>query len=63
MQALVRETEKMISTVEGNDLRDAALIASAQRRRSMKSPPSALLQRLRASWALGTIGRFRYKRG
>lgn len=28
----------------------------------MKSPPSALLQRLWASWALGTIRRFRYKR-
>lgn len=31
MQALIRETEKMMSTVEGNDLRDAALIASAQK--------------------------------
>jgi ferritin-like metal-binding protein YciE len=31
MQALVHETEKMMATVEGNDLRDAALIASAQK--------------------------------
>jgi ferritin-like metal-binding protein YciE len=31
MQALVHETEKMMATVEDNDLRDAALIASAQK--------------------------------
>jgi len=31
MQALVSETEKMISMVKGEDLRDAALIASAQK--------------------------------
>jgi ferritin-like metal-binding protein YciE len=31
MQALVRETEKMLSMLKGNDLRDAGLIASAQR--------------------------------
>jgi ferritin-like metal-binding protein YciE len=31
MQALVNETRKMLEMVEGNDLRDAALIASAQK--------------------------------
>ncbi|MGA7324601.1 MAG: DUF892 family protein [Rhodomicrobium sp.] len=31
MQALVRESEKMLEMVEGNDLRDAAIIASAQK--------------------------------
>ena len=31
MQALVGETEKMLTIVTGNDLRDAALIASAQK--------------------------------
>jgi len=31
MQALVNETEKMMTIVKGNDLRDAALIASAQK--------------------------------
>ena len=31
MQALVHETGKMLTMVEGNDLRDAALVASAQR--------------------------------
>jgi ferritin-like metal-binding protein YciE len=31
MQALVKETEKMLGMVKGNDLRDAALVASAQR--------------------------------
>src|SRR3982074_845425 len=31
MQRLIAETEKMMSMVKGNDLRDAALIASAQK--------------------------------
>src|SRR5713101_7417335 len=31
MQALVHETEKMLGMLKGNDLRDAGLIASAQR--------------------------------
>ncbi|WP_113366133.1 ferritin-like domain-containing protein [Rhizobium mayense] len=31
MQALIHETEKMASMLKGNDLRDAGLIASAQR--------------------------------
>jgi ferritin-like metal-binding protein YciE len=31
MQALINETEKMIAMVKGDDLRDAALIASAQK--------------------------------
>jgi len=31
MQALVRESQKMLEMVEGNDLRDAAIIASAQK--------------------------------
>ena len=31
MQALIRETEKMLDMLKGNDLRDAGLIASAQR--------------------------------
>jgi ferritin-like metal-binding protein YciE len=31
MQALIHETEKMLSMLKGNDLRDAGLIASAQR--------------------------------
>ncbi|TGQ42043.1 MULTISPECIES: DUF892 family protein [unclassified Mesorhizobium] len=31
MQALAHETEKMIAMLEGNDLRDAGLIASAQK--------------------------------
>jgi ferritin-like metal-binding protein YciE len=31
MQALVNETEKMLAMLKGNDLRDAGLIASAQR--------------------------------
>jgi ferritin-like metal-binding protein YciE len=31
MQALIHETEKMIAMVKGDDLRDAALIASAQK--------------------------------
>lgn len=31
VQALVAETEKMLKLVKGNDLRDAALIASAQK--------------------------------
>jgi ferritin-like metal-binding protein YciE len=31
MQALIGETEKMLSMVKGNDLRDSALIASAQK--------------------------------
>ena len=31
MQALVHETEKMIEILKGNDLRDAGLIASAQK--------------------------------
>jgi ferritin-like metal-binding protein YciE len=31
MQALVNETKKMMDMVKGNDLRDAALIASAQK--------------------------------
>jgi ferritin-like metal-binding protein YciE len=31
MEALVNETEKMLTIVKGNDLRDAALIASAQK--------------------------------
>jgi ferritin-like metal-binding protein YciE len=31
MQALVNETEKMLTIVKGDDLRDAALIASAQK--------------------------------
>ena len=31
MQALINETEKMITVVKGDDLRDAALIASAQK--------------------------------
>ena len=31
MQALVKETKKMITMVGGEDLRDAALIASAQK--------------------------------
>jgi ferritin-like metal-binding protein YciE len=31
MQALVKEAEKMLGMVKGNDLRDAALIGSAQR--------------------------------
>jgi len=31
MQALVNETEKMMTMVKGNDLRDAALIASVQK--------------------------------
>jgi ferritin-like metal-binding protein YciE len=31
MQALINETEKMLTMVKGNDVRDAALIASAQK--------------------------------
>jgi ferritin-like metal-binding protein YciE len=31
MQALISEAQKMLSIVEGNDLRDVALIASAQK--------------------------------
>src|SRR5215831_11211810 len=31
MEALVKETEKMLSLLEGDDLRDAGLIASAQK--------------------------------
>jgi ferritin-like metal-binding protein YciE len=31
MQALVKETEKMLGCLKGNDLRDAGLIASAQK--------------------------------
>jgi Domain of unknown function (DUF892) len=31
MQALINETEKMIAMVQGDDLRDAALIASVQK--------------------------------
>ena len=31
MQALINETEKMTALVKGNDLRDAAIIASAQK--------------------------------
>jgi ferritin-like metal-binding protein YciE len=31
MQALIAEIEKMMSMVKGNDLRDAALVASAQK--------------------------------
>jgi ferritin-like metal-binding protein YciE len=31
MQALINETEKMITMVKGDDLRDAALIASTQK--------------------------------
>jgi ferritin-like metal-binding protein YciE len=31
MQALINETEKMMSMVKGDDLRDAASIASAQK--------------------------------
>ena len=31
MQALLRETEKMLGLLSGNDLRDAGLIASAQK--------------------------------
>jgi ferritin-like metal-binding protein YciE len=31
MQALVRETEKMLEMLKGNELRDAGLIASAQK--------------------------------
>jgi len=31
MQALVKETDKMVALVNGDDLRDAALIASVQR--------------------------------
>jgi ferritin-like metal-binding protein YciE len=31
MQALVHETEKMLAMLKGNDLRDAGLIASAQK--------------------------------
>jgi ferritin-like metal-binding protein YciE len=31
MQALVNETEKMLSILQGNDLRDAGLLASAQK--------------------------------
>jgi ferritin-like metal-binding protein YciE len=31
MQALIRETRKMLSILEGDDLRDAGLIASAQK--------------------------------
>lgn len=31
MQALVRESEKMLEMLKGNDLRDAGLIASAQK--------------------------------
>jgi ferritin-like metal-binding protein YciE len=31
MQALINETEKMLTMLNGNDLRDAALIASAQK--------------------------------
>jgi ferritin-like metal-binding protein YciE len=31
MQALVHETEKMFSMLKGNDLRDAGLVASAQK--------------------------------
>jgi ferritin-like metal-binding protein YciE len=31
MQALVGEAEKMLTMVKGNDLRDAAMIASAQK--------------------------------
>jgi ferritin-like metal-binding protein YciE len=31
MQALVNETEKMLAMLKGNDLRDAGLIASAQK--------------------------------
>ncbi len=31
MQALVRETEKMLGILKGNELRDAGLIASAQK--------------------------------
>jgi ferritin-like metal-binding protein YciE len=31
MQALIHETEKMLGMLQGNDLRDAGLIASAQR--------------------------------
>lgn len=31
MQALINETEKMLAIVQGEDLRDAGLIASAQR--------------------------------
>jgi ferritin-like metal-binding protein YciE len=31
MQALIKETEKMMSIVQGDDLRDAAIIASVQK--------------------------------
>ena len=31
MEALINETEKMLSLLEGDDLRDAGLIASAQK--------------------------------
>ena len=31
MQALIRETRKMLSILEGDDLRDAGLIASVQK--------------------------------
>src|SRR5258706_11900090 len=37
MQALINETEKMIAMVKGDDLRDAALIASAQKVEHMRS--------------------------
>jgi ferritin-like metal-binding protein YciE len=31
MEALLKETEKMLTMLKGNDLRDAGLIASAQK--------------------------------
>jgi len=45
MEALVSETEKMLSLLEGDDLRDAGLIASAQKLKHYEIAPTAPLRR------------------
>ena len=49
MQALIRETRKMLSILEGDDLRDAGLIASVRNSSTTRSPLTAPPRHLPAS--------------
>jgi ferritin-like metal-binding protein YciE len=55
MEALLRETEKMLAMLKGNDLRDAGLIASAQKLEHSRWRHMELQQRSQVSWIFATI--------
>ena len=54
MEGLVHETEKMLGILKGNELRDAGLIASAQKLEHVRWRRTALRQPSPGNWIFAT---------